>query len=157
MSVWSLVAAAACWVQRPRISRRAVDEIAPLTLLPIQLAVSVSALLVASLLAPGELSAVGVASTSTGVGACAVYTVISSRYLGTASTLGVVLLQQAAAFAFAVVLFVGAVVFDRAGSLDDVSAMAWIGALTTGALYYGWRSGSTCVVCERGRRRSQGC
>jgi drug/metabolite transporter (DMT)-like permease len=38
---WSLVAAAASWGVAAIISKRAVDEIAPLTLLPIQLAVSV--------------------------------------------------------------------------------------------------------------------
>ena len=222
MSAWSLVAAAACWGTATAISKRAVDEIAPLTLLPIQLAVSVGVLLVASLftrerqlpaehrarlawlgvLNPGlayalslaglsritasasallwatepvlilllawcllrqrptaaivacaaaalvgvplviaqpdvKLSAVGVALTLAGVGACAVYTVISSQYLGTASTLGVVLVQQSAAFAFAVLLFGGAVALDRVGELDDVSPIAWLSALTAGALYYG--------------------
>ena len=51
MSAWSLVAAAACWGTATAISKRAVDEIAPLTLLPLQLAVSVSVLLIASLIA----------------------------------------------------------------------------------------------------------
>ena len=172
MSAWSLVAAAACWGTATAISKRAVDEIAPLTLLPVQLAVSVGVLLVASLVAgerrlpvehraqlawlgvlnPGaayapslaglsritasasallwatepvlilllawfalrqrpsgaivacaaaalvgvllvvaqpdvELSAVGVVLTLAGVGACAVYTVVSSRYLGSAFNL----------------------------------------------------------------------
>ena len=222
MSAWSLVAAAGCWGTATAISKRAVQEIAPLTLLPIQLSVSVGVLLVASLftrdrqvapehrrrlawlgvLNPGfayalslaglsritasasallwatepvlilllarlllrqrvttaitacaaaalvgvvlvvaqrdvELSAIGVGLTLTGVGACALYTVISSQHLASASTLGIVLLQQSAAFAFAVVLFVGAVVFERVGRLDDVSATAWISALTAGALYYG--------------------
>jgi len=222
MSAWSLVAAAACWGTATAISKRAVDEIAPLTLLPLQLAVSVSVLLVVSLvgrermlpvqhraqlgwlgvLNPGlsyalslaglsritastsallwatepvlilllvwlvlrqpptrtislcaavaligvvlvvarpgvRLSATGVALTLAGVGACAVYTVISSRYLGEASTLAVVFLQQAAAFGFAVLLWVGAVVTADAGSLRDVSSTAWVSAITAGALYYG--------------------
>jgi drug/metabolite transporter (DMT)-like permease len=222
MSAWSLVAAAACWGTATAISKRAVDEIAPLTLLPIQLAVSVGILLVAVLVAgerrlrvehraplawlgvlnPGaayalslaglsritasasallwatepvlilllawfvlrqrpsnavvacaaaalvgvllvvaqpdvELSAVGVVLTLAGVGACAVYTVVSSRYLGSASTLGVVLLQQSSALAFAVVLFASAWVTGHVGSLADVSATAWISALAAGALYYG--------------------
>src|SRR5688572_12172066 len=50
MSAWSLVAAAACWGVATAISKRAVDEIAPLTLLPIQLAVSVAILAVAFLI-----------------------------------------------------------------------------------------------------------
>lgn len=41
----SLVAAAACWGIAAVISKRAVDEIDPLTLLPIELAVSVTVLL----------------------------------------------------------------------------------------------------------------
>jgi drug/metabolite transporter (DMT)-like permease len=84
-----------------------------------------------------ELSAVGVALTLAGVGACAVYTVISSRYLGSSSTLGVVLLQQSSALLFAVMLFTGAMVSGHAGSVADVSATAWASALLAGALYYG--------------------
>ncbi len=222
MSAWSLVAAAACWGTATAISKRAVDEIAPLTLLPLQLAVSVSVLLAVSLVAgdrrlpaehrsklawlgvlnPGaayalslaglsritasasallwatepvlilllawfvlrqrptpviagcaaaalggvllivaqpdvELSTVGVALTLAGVCACAVYTVMSTRYLGDASTLGVVLLQQSSALGFAVALFGGAWVTGHAGSLADVSATAWLSALVSGALYYG--------------------
>ncbi|MGD9997245.1 MAG: DMT family transporter [Ilumatobacteraceae bacterium] len=222
MSAWSLVAAAACWGTATAISKRAVDEIAPLALLPVQLAVSVGVLLVAALvtrdrqlplqhrgrlawlgvLNPGlayalslaglsritasasallwatepvlilllawcvlrqrptgailscaaaalvgvllvvarpgvAIGATGVALTLAGVGACAVYTVASSRYLGMSSTTIVVLLQQAAAFAFSLVLLAGAVAFDRVGALDQVSATAWVSALTSGALYYG--------------------
>ena len=47
-SAWSLVAAAACWGFATAISKRAVDEIAPVVLLPIELAVSVAALLAAA-------------------------------------------------------------------------------------------------------------
>lgn len=222
MSASSLIAAAACWGTATAISKRAVDEIAPLTLLPIQLAVSVGVLMVASLvtherrlpvehrarlawlgvLNPGlayalglaglsritagasallwaaepvlivllawillrqrptfaiaacggcallgvvlvvaapdvQLSAVGVALTSAGVAACAVYTVLASRYLGSTPTSSVVLLQQSAALGFAVVLFTGAAVLDRVGGLADVSATAWASALTSGAMYYG--------------------
>jgi drug/metabolite transporter (DMT)-like permease len=66
-----------------------------------------------------------------------VYTVVSSQYLGSASTSGVVLLQQSAAFVFAIALFVGAVATGHAGSVEDVSVTAWISALVSGALYYG--------------------
>jgi probable blue pigment (indigoidine) exporter len=222
MSAWSLVAAAGCWGTATAISKRAVDEIAPLTLLPLQLSVSVGVLLAVSfvvgerrwpvehrnrlawlgVLNPGlayalslaglsritagtsallwatepvlilllawlvlrqrptaaiaacaatalvgvllvvaqpdvDLSTVGVALTLAGVGACAVYTVLSSEYLSSASTLGVVLLQQSAAFVFAIMVFAGAIVGGHAGSLDDVSATAWISAIAAGALYYG--------------------
>lgn len=222
MSAWSLVAAAACWGTATAISKRAVDEIAPLTLLPLQLAVSVGVVLVASSVAgerrfpiehraqlawlgvlnPGAayalslaglsritasasallwatepvlilllawfllrhrataalvacatlalagvllvvaqpdvgLSAVGVSLTLAGVGACAVYTVVSSRYLGASSTLGVVLLQQSAALVFALFLFAVAWLTGHGSSLGDVSTTAWTSALVAGALYYG--------------------
>lgn len=222
LSAWSLVAAAACWGTATAISKRAVDEIAPLTLLPIQLAVSVAVLLTATLITgehtlpaknraalswlgvlnpgvsyalslaglaritastssllwatepvlilllawlllrqrprpamfacaavalagvalvvaqPGiQLSTVGVTLTIAGVAACALYTVMSSRYLGDESTLVVVLLQQSSALGFAVLLGIAALITGHAGSLADVSATAWASALAAGALYYG--------------------
>jgi drug/metabolite transporter (DMT)-like permease len=221
LSAWALVAAAACWGVATAISKRAIDEIAPLTLLPIQLAVSVAILSVAALvegrglprehrrplavlgvLNPGVSYALGLAglaritaSTTTllwatepimillmawallkhrptpmvlwcagvalvgvllvvaapdvgldplgvmlmlaGVAACAIYTVLSGRYLGSSSTLGVILLQQIAALAFALVLLAGAAVAGRAGDLGTVSATAWASALIAGSLYYG--------------------
>ena len=222
LSAWSLVAAAACWGTATAISKRAVEEIAPLTLLPIELTVSVGVLFVASIITgdralpttsrktlawlgvlnpgisyalslaglaritastsallwatepvlivllawwmlrqrptsavlgcgalaltgvilvvaqPGlRLSTVGVALTLGGVGACAVYTVLSSRYLGDESTLGVVRTQQSAALLFASVLGFGALITGHAGSLTDVSLTAWGSALAAGALYYG--------------------
>ena len=179
LAAWSLVAAAGCWGAATAISKRAVDEIAPLTLLPIELVVSVAVLGIGAavtgdrtlprtnraalgwlgVLNPGlayalslaglaritasasallwaiepimilvlawlvvrqrpkaamftlaaiallgvvlvvgqpdvQLSTVGVMLTLTGVGACALYTVLSSKYLGDESTLGVVVLQQ---------------------------------------------------------------
>lgn len=41
---WSLVVAAACWGGATVISKRAVEEIEPLTLLPLELRVSVAVL-----------------------------------------------------------------------------------------------------------------
>ena len=218
---WSLVTAAACWGVATAISKRAIDEIAPLILLPIQLAVSVGLLLIASLidgrglprqhrrplavlgvLNPGVSYALGLAGlaritasatallwatepimillmawamlrqrpTSTvigcaavalvgvvlvvaapdveldplgvllmlaGVAACAIYTVVSGRYLGSSSTLGIILLQQVAAFAFALALLAAATLAGRVGDLGDVSATGWASALVAGALYYG--------------------
>jgi drug/metabolite transporter (DMT)-like permease len=221
MSAWSLVVAAACWGVATAISKRAIDEIAPLTLLPIQLAVSVAILLIAALIEgrglprehrrplavlgvinPGVSYALGLAglaritaSTTTllwatepimillmawavlrqrptasvvwcagvalvgvllivaapdvgldplgvtlmlaGVAACAIYTVLSNRYVGSSSTLGVILLQQISALAFALVLLAGVAVVGRAGGLGDVSATGWASAVVAGALYYG--------------------
>jgi drug/metabolite transporter (DMT)-like permease len=220
-SAWSLVAAAACWGTATAISKRAVDEIAPLTLLPMQLIVSVAILSIAALvdgrglpvehrrphiwlgvLNPGisyalglaglaritasasallwatepililliawavlrqrpttavigcagvaftgvllvvatpdvKLDVLGVGLALAGVMACAVYTVLSGRFLGSSSTIGVVLLQQLAALAFAVLLWCGGRFTGRLGSLGDVSAAGWLSALAAGALYYG--------------------
>jgi drug/metabolite transporter (DMT)-like permease len=218
----SLVAAAACWGIATVVSKRAVDEIAPLTLLPIELAVSVAILGLAvvvvrerissspelrrlgllGVLNPGlayalslaglaritasmsvllwalepllilvfaywvltervslgtaacaataivgvglvvfqagnEATAAGVALTTAGVAACAVYTVLSSKYLAEASSLSVVLVQQVAALAFALVLLLGSLVVSEPRSLAHVSATAWASALVAGTLYYG--------------------
>jgi probable blue pigment (indigoidine) exporter len=218
----SLIAAAACWGVAAVISKRAVDEIDPLTLLPIELAVSVTVLSVATMvtkqrvrlspamrrlgllgvLNPGvsyalslaglahltasvsvllwaiepivilalahlvlkeqitigtgvcaatallgvglvvfqpgnRATGLGIALTIAGVGACAIYTVLSSRYLADASTLGVVLVQQAAALGFAVVLFASSFVVGNPNPVADVSAAAWTSALAAGVLYYG--------------------
>ncbi len=84
-----------------------------------------------------RLSVAGVLLTLAGVSACAGYTVASSRYLGDESPLGVVLLQQIAALAFALLIGVGAVLSGHGGSLGDVSAMSWASALVAGAFYYG--------------------
>ena len=78
----------------------------------------------------------GVALTVAGVAACAVYTVLSSKFLAEASPLNVVLVQQAAAFVFALVLFAGSVVVTDPRSLTDVSATAWLSAIGAGVLYY---------------------
>jgi probable blue pigment (indigoidine) exporter len=218
----SLVAAAACWGTAAVISKRAVDEIDPLTLLPLELGVSVTVLATATLvtrervtwsprlrrlsllgvLNPGlsyalslaglahmtvsvsvllwaiepililalaywvlkeriaigtascaaaalvgvglvvfqagnRASGLGIALTVAGVGACAIYTVLSSKFLADASTLSVVLVQQAVALAFALLLFGCSFVFGNPHSLSDVSATAWTSALAAGVLYYG--------------------
>jgi probable blue pigment (indigoidine) exporter len=216
----ALVAAAACWGTATAISKRAVDEIQPLTLLPIELAVSTTVLTAATLLTrrvrwirehrrlgllgvlnpgvsyalslaglaritastsvllwaiepililaiayivlkdrvtvavgicaaaaltgvilvvfqPGaRADTLGIALTVAGVGACAAYTVMSSQLLDTASSLSVVLLQQVAALAFALVLLAGSFVIGDPTSLSDVSATAWLSAAAAGVLYY---------------------
>jgi probable blue pigment (indigoidine) exporter len=217
----ALVAAAACWGTATAISKRAVDEIQPLTLLPIELAVSATVLTAALLvthqraswtrehrrlgllgvLNPGisyalslaglaritastsvllwaiepililaiaylalkdrvtapmaicaaaalagvilvvfqtgaRADTLGIALTVAGVGACAAYTVMSSKLLDTASSLSVVLLQQVAALTFALVLLAGSFVFGDPTSVRDVSATAWVSAAAAGVLYY---------------------
>ncbi|MGZ4739048.1 MAG: DMT family transporter [Ilumatobacteraceae bacterium] len=218
----SLIAAAACWGTAAVISKRAVDEIEPLTLLPIELAVSVGVLSVAArahrerfsntvqmrrlaalgVLNPGLAyalslaglvritasmsvllwaiepvlilglayliigerisgllgfcaavaltgvvlvvlhgnshgSTTGVLLTIAGVAACALYTVLSSRYLVDAATVMVVLVQQITALAFALVLLAGSFLLGHPHSVASVSLTGWISALAAGVLYYG--------------------
>lgn len=216
-----LVGAAACWGVATVISKRAVSEIPPLTLLPIQLAASVVLLAVVLLLqrthitwtpalrrlcALGVLnpgisyalglaglvhvtaslsvllwalepllilalarwalgdrvsggqvvamlaatvgvvlvvvqarasgSALGAALTLAGVGACAVYTVICRKLLADDTALTVVAVQQCAALGFAVLLFAGSRLTGMSAPIGDVSPSAWVGAATSGMLYY---------------------
>ena len=216
-----LVAAAACWGVAAVISKRAVDEIAPLTLLPIELAVSVAVLAlglavtrqrvswspglrrlaslgvlnpglsyalslaglaritasvsvllwaiepllilalaylllkervsipivacaVAALLGvslvvfkPGnDATAVGVLLTVGGVGACAIYTVLASKYLDESSPLSVVFVQQLVAFVFSLALLLVSLVVSSPISLTHVSRTGWLSAIAAGVLYY---------------------
>jgi probable blue pigment (indigoidine) exporter len=222
-AVAALVAAAACWGLGTVVSKQVVDDVTPLTLLPLQLAISCTLLLAISaarrepfawtppvrrLAALGVLNpglayalglvglttitaslyvllwatepvailllaalvlrehipsaltvlvgvavlgvllvvyqpgatgnAVGVALTLVSVGFCALYTVLTRRLLLDDSSLTVVLVQQAAALGFAVVL---ATVVDVVGGtgwdLTGLDAAAWLGAGASGVLYYG--------------------
>jgi probable blue pigment (indigoidine) exporter len=216
-----LTGAAAAWGVATAISKRAVDEIPPLTLLPVQLAVSVALLLLVArqqrqqvrwspqlrrlaalgVLNPGVSyalsllglvhlsaslsvllwavepvlilllawwllhermtrraalamtcavggvllvvaqggaagSALGVALTLAGVGACAAYTVICRRLLADDAALPVVLVQQACALIFAVAVFAAAYLAGWSPALGHVSGWAWMSAVVAGALYY---------------------
>lgn len=217
----SLVVAAACWGGATVVSKRAVEEIEPLTLLPLELTISVAVLGAAMLtrrervgwspemrrlsalgvlnpglayalslaglarvdasvsvllwalepvlilaiafvvlrdrvptpvalcagaalagvvlvvFQPGHASGVGIVLTIAGVAACAVYTVLSSRYLIEATTVSVVFVQQVTALLFALVLLVGSLVLSDPAALAGVTATAWFSALAAGALYYG--------------------
>jgi probable blue pigment (indigoidine) exporter len=86
---------------------------------------------------PGsEGQPVGVTLTLLGVAACAVYTVITKKWMVTESTLQVVALQQASALVFAVLLLgVSALAGYRSPSVT-ISTDAWLSALLSGALYY---------------------
>jgi drug/metabolite transporter (DMT)-like permease len=86
---------------------------------------------------PGHASALGIAFTVAGVAACAVYTVLSSRFLLEATTVSVVFVQQVTALAFALILFAGSLVLTNPRTLFGVSATAWLSAVVAGALYYG--------------------
>jgi drug/metabolite transporter (DMT)-like permease len=87
---------------------------------------------------PGnDASTTGIALTLAGVAACAVYTVLSSKFLVEASTVTVVLVQQVSALLFAVVLFAVSLLVSGWPALGTASATAWLSAAGAGALYYG--------------------
>lgn len=219
----ALTLAAACWGLGTVVSKRAVDEIEPLALLPIQLAASLVALvvlmrwrglpildrsaspvlgrlgvlnpglayafsllglvhitaslavllwamepllilllaswflrerialslMVLSLVAvtgmllviyePGTAgSPLGVGLTLAGVACCAVYTVVTRRWLASAeSTTQVVAVQQTYGLAFALVLVVVAWLLGGAVRPESVTAAGWASAIASGVLYYG--------------------
>jgi drug/metabolite transporter (DMT)-like permease len=113
--------------------------------IPAALAVSVAVAVLGVLLVvyqPGATGAtggtVGITLTLVSVGFCALYTVLTRRLPLDDSSLTVVLAQQAAALAFAVVL---ATVVDAAGGtgwdLAGLGAATWLAAGASGVLYYG--------------------
>jgi len=217
----SLAAAAAAWGVATVISKRAVDEIPPLTLLPVQLTVSVAALAIIirvhrqglswssqlrrlgalGVLNPGVSYALGllgltyitaslsvllwgveplmilglawwllndritkplvIASavaligvllvvfeagdggqltgiilTLAGVAACAVYTVISRKSIGTQPTLVIVMVQQSFALVFALALLAATTLIAESAVLPEASIAAWVSAVVSGLLYY---------------------
>ena len=110
--------------------------------IPLPLAVFVGVAVTGVLLVvyqPGATGAVvGVTLTLVSVGFCALYTVLTRRLLLDDSSLNVVLVQQVAALGFAVVL--ASVVHVAGGpgwDLAGLSAGTWLGAGTSGILYYG--------------------
>lgn len=134
----SLAVAAACWGGATVISKRAIEEIEPLTLLPLELTVSVAVLGIAMALRRERVGwSSEIAFAVAGVAACAVYTVLSSRFLLDATTVSVGFVQQVTALALALILFAGSLVLTNPRSLVGVSATAWLSAVVAGALYYG--------------------
>ena len=88
---------------------------------------------------PGSTgSPIGVLLTLAGVACCAVYTVVTRRWLASAdSTAQVVLAQQAHAFAFAILVVVAVSLLGGAVWHVNVTAIGWASAIASGLLYYG--------------------
>jgi drug/metabolite transporter (DMT)-like permease len=83
-------------------------------------------------------SPLGVLLTVVGVGCCAIYTVVTRRWLPTAdSTSQVVAAQQAYALALALALVSAAWIGGGAGVPSAVSPIGWASAIGSGVLYYG--------------------
>ena len=80
--------------------------------------------------------AIGIIFAISGFACCAVYTIIARRWIGTAdSTLRVVAIQQAYAFALAIVLF-GLVALIGGEAVLPSSLLGWGSAVASGVLYY---------------------
>jgi probable blue pigment (indigoidine) exporter len=88
---------------------------------------------------PGSIGTpLGVALTVAGVACCAIYTVVTRRWLSSSdSTAQVVVAQQVHALAFAFVLVSAVWVLGGAVQPDNVSPAGWASALGSGVLYYG--------------------
>jgi probable blue pigment (indigoidine) exporter len=80
----------------------------------------------------------GVALTLAGVACCAVYTVVTRRWLSSAdSTAQVVVGQQVYALAFAIVVVIAVGLLGGAPLPGTVSPAGWASAIGSGILYYG--------------------
>lgn len=109
---------------------------------PAALATSVGVAILGVLLVvyePGATGdAVGITLTVVSIGFCALYTVLTRRLMLDDSSLDVVLAQQAAALVFAVTLATVVQLVGGTGwDLTGLGAGAWLGATTSGILYYG--------------------
>ena len=83
-------------------------------------------------------SPVGVLLTLAGVACCAVYTVVTRRWIVTSdSTAQVVIAQQAYALAFAFVLVAAVWLVGDAVQPASVTPLGWASAILSGFLYYG--------------------
>jgi probable blue pigment (indigoidine) exporter len=83
-------------------------------------------------------TALGVALTLAGVVCCAVYTIITRRWISTAdSTAQVVVAQQAHALAFALVVVAALMLVGGITLPVNVSLAGWASAAVSGLLYYG--------------------
>lgn len=86
----------------------------------------------------GSGSPIGVLLTVAGVGCCAIYTVITRRWISTSdSTAHVVVAQQAFALAFAFVLATAAWMLGGTLRSEAISLIGWASAVGSGVLYYG--------------------
>lgn len=123
-----LILVLAAWFLRERIGP---------TLVVLSL-IAVSGMLLVIYESDSAGSALGVALTIAGVACCAVYTVVTRRWMATAdSTAQVVVAQQAYALAFAFLLVTASWLLGGAVWPERVSPAGWASAIGSGVLYYG--------------------
>lgn len=83
-------------------------------------------------------SALGVSLTVAGVLCCAIYTIVTRRWIGTSDeTAPVVVAQQAHALVVALVVVAGLWLAGGAALPGAVSTLGWASAIGSGVLYYG--------------------
>lgn len=104
------------------------------------LALTIGLTSVGVLLAAGEASTsgtlLGIGFTLAGVAACAIYTVISRKWMGEDSTLAVITVQQMCALIFALGLLGTLVLNGESFAVSSWSGGAWASAAISGVLYY---------------------
>jgi drug/metabolite transporter (DMT)-like permease len=79
----------------------------------------------------------GIGLTLIAVSACALYTVLSRKWLVEESSLRVVAIQQTAALGFAVTILGAVIVSSGAMMPASISTRSWGSAVISGCLYYG--------------------
>ncbi|HJU82114.1 MAG TPA: DMT family transporter [Acidimicrobiia bacterium] len=95
---------------------------------------SVGVLLVAGDASSGTL--LGISFTLAGVAACAIYTVITRRWMSEDSTLAVIIAQQMSALIFSLVLLGTLILGSESFAVSGWSGGAWASAVVSGVLYY---------------------
>jgi drug/metabolite transporter (DMT)-like permease len=101
-------------------------------------AIAVSGMLLVAYQPGTSGNALGVGLTVAGVLCCAIYTIVTRRWIGTSdSTAPVVVAQQAHALAFGLVVVVVLWLAGGAVRPEAVSALGWMSAIGSGVLYYG--------------------
>jgi len=101
-------------------------------------AIAVSGMLLVAYQPGTSGNALGVGLTVAGVLCCAIYTIVTRRWIGTSdSTAPVVVAQQAHALAFGLIVVVALWLAGGAVRPDAVSAPGWASAIGSGVLYYG--------------------
>lgn len=78
----------------------------------------------------------GIAFTLAGVAACAMYTVITRKWMNDDSTLTVIAAQQVCAFIFALIVLAIFLMTGEPVAIASWSSGAWVSAVASGLLYY---------------------
>lgn len=100
-------------------------------------AIAVAGMLLVLNAAESDGSWLGVGLTVAGIACCAVYTVVTRRWIpATDATASVVAAQQVAALGFAVVLLAGVALTGNEVRPASVSVIGWASAVVSGVLYY---------------------